>query len=91
MKTIVWDNEKNLKLKAERGVSFEDVLFHIMRGDILDLLGHPGKKHKHQQLMVVRINDYAYLVPFVETENEILLKTIIPSRKATKNYLSEDE
>ena len=83
-----WDNLKNEKLKVERGLSFEQVVMHIERGDVLDLYSHPNqKKYPSQQIIVVEINEYAYLVPFVESSKGKFLKTIIPSRKATRNYL----
>jgi uncharacterized DUF497 family protein len=90
MKLISWNAEKNAVLKAERGVSFEDVVFHIMAGDILDTVDHPNQeRYPEQQIHVIAIEEYVYLVPFVESEEEVFLKTIIPSRKATKSYLSE--
>ena len=79
-----WNKEKNERLKTERGISFEQIIMHIERGDVLDIVAHPNqKKYPNQQLLVVEINDYVYLVPFVENENGKFLKTIIPSRKAT--------
>jgi uncharacterized DUF497 family protein len=88
MRYYTWDNRKNAKLKAERGVTFEDVVFHIAQGQLLDIVEHPNQeKYIGQCIFIVEINKYAYLVPFVETEQEIFLKTIIPSRKATKRYL----
>ncbi len=85
MKTIAWSPEKNEWLKAERGVSFEDVVFHITAGDILRTIDHPNQaKYPAQQIHLIAIEDYVYLVPFVESEDEVFLKTIIPSRKATK-------
>ena len=82
---------KNRRLKAERGVSFEEVVFYIERGQLLDIVEHPSReKYRGQRILIVNINDYAYLVPFVETERELFLKTIIPSRKATKEYLRGD-
>ena len=91
MKAISWDAEKNALLKAERGVSFEDVVFHIMAGDILDTVDHPNQdSYPGQQIHVIAIEEYVYLVPFVESEEEVFLKTIIPSRKATKSYLGEE-
>lgn len=87
MKPISWNPEKNALLKAQRGVSFEDVVFHIMAGDILDTIDHPNQaRYAGQQIHVVAIEGYIYLVPFVESEHEVFLKTIIPSPKATKNY-----
>jgi uncharacterized DUF497 family protein len=88
MKLFSWSTEKNAVLKAERGVSFEDVVFHILAGDILDTLDHPNRdRYPGQQIHVIAIEEYVYLVPFVESEAEVFLKTIIPSRKATKTYL----
>jgi uncharacterized DUF497 family protein len=88
VKYFTWDPEKNQKLKTERDVSFEEVVFHIERGDLLDVLDHPREnKYQRQRIFVVEIENYAYLVPFVEGEKEIFLKTIIPSRKATRLYL----
>ncbi|MFB1487252.1 MULTISPECIES: BrnT family toxin [unclassified Thiocapsa] len=87
MKPISWNPEKNALLKVQRGVCFEDVVFHIMAGDILDTIDHPNQeRYPGQQIHVVAIEEYVYLVPFVESEEEVFLKTIIPSRKATKNY-----
>lgn len=90
MKEIVWNPEKNALLKAERGISFEDVVFHIMAGDILDTLDHPNQqRYPGQQIHVIAIEEYVYLVPFIESKEEVFLKTIIPSRKATKTYIGE--
>jgi uncharacterized DUF497 family protein len=83
-----WNHEKNLKLKAERGISFEQVVMHIEKGDILDILEHPNQnKYPDQQILVVEINNYACLVPFIRDAEGLFLKTIIPSRKATRHYL----
>ena len=91
MKYFAWDDEKNAKLKAERGIGFEDVVFHIERGDLLDTLEHPNpSRYADQRMFTVRREDYVYLVPFVEDEHTMFLKTIIPSRKATKQYLGEE-
>ena len=88
MKYFSWNIEKNEQLKKERGISFEEVVFHIERGQLLDIVEHPNQeKYTGQRIFIVHINDYVYLVPFVEDEQEIFLKTIIPSRKATKKYL----
>ena len=74
----------------ERGISFERVIFHIEREGLLDVVQHPNaSKYPDQKMFIVRIEEYAYLVPFIENESEIFLKTIIPSRKATKKYLEE--
>ena len=83
-----WNHEKNEKLKAERGVGFEQVILHIERGDLIDVVKHPNQsKYPNQQMLIVKIKEYAYLVPFVEDEEAKFLKTIIPSRKATRDYL----
>ena len=82
--------EKNEILTKERCISFEEIVFHINNGDELDVYPHPNHaRYPTQLISVVAINDYAYLVPYVESENEIFLKTIIPSRKATKRYIGE--
>ena len=74
-------------LKASRGICFEDVVFYIERGDILDDYLHPNQQeHPEQRIMVIAFNNYAYLVPYIENEEELFLKTIIPSRKATAKY-----
>jgi uncharacterized DUF497 family protein len=92
VKYFTWDNEKNERLKAERGISFEEIVFHIERGDILDILEHPNpEKYSRQRIFVMNVEGYVYLVPFLETESEIVLKTIIPSRKATKHYLGGEK
>ena len=88
VKRFAWSEEKNRWLESERGITFEVILFHIERGDLLDLLEHPqAERFGHQKIFVVRVGDYAFLVPFVESEDEIFLKTIIPSRKATRDYV----
>jgi uncharacterized DUF497 family protein len=115
VKYFDWDDAKNAKLRKERGVGFEDVVFHIERGDLLDILEHSNpSRYPGQRIFVVRRDDYVYLVPFppsprqvtpglrrglaealraeadVEDEHTVFLKTIIPSRKATKQYLGEE-
>jgi uncharacterized DUF497 family protein len=88
MKYFSWNNEKNQLLKAERNISFEEVVFQIEKKRILDIVEHPNQeKYKGQKIFIISSHNYAYLVPFVESEEEIFLKTIIPSRKATKKYL----
>lgn len=92
MKYFSWNEEKNELLKEERQISFEDVVFYIEQGFLLDVLEHPNQeKYQGQKIFVVQIDEYAYLVPFVEDEREIFLKTIIPSRKATRKYLRGSE
>ena len=91
MKYFAWDEAKNAKLKVERGIGFEDIVFHIERGDLLDTLEHPNpERDKGQRVFIVRRDDYVYVVPFVEDEKLVFLKTIMPSRKATKQYLGKE-
>jgi len=90
MKAINWNSTKNQQLVAERGVSFEDVVFYIQQGLLLDDIEHPNsKKYPDQRIFVINVDDYVYLVPYVENRKEIFLKTVIPSRKATNKYLGE--
>ena len=85
-----WSDEKDSLLRRERGVSFQDVIYHISQGDVLALSDHPNvEKYPNQRIMYVRMNDYVYMVPYVENDSGLFLKTIIPSRKATKHYLEE--
>jgi len=87
MKYFTWSQEKNELLRKERGISFEEIVFHIERGDVADVLEHPNQvRYPGQRVFVVIVNQYAYLVPFEESEHEVFLKTIIPSRKLTKKY-----
>jgi hypothetical protein len=87
VKTYAWSTEKNDLLQQQRGVSFEDVVLNIQLGNEIDVFAHPNQeRHPGQKISVVLIEGYVYLVPFVETEDEIFLKAIIPSRKATKHY-----
>ena len=91
MKPFDWDDEKNAWLNKTRGVGFEEVVYHIARGGLLDTIEHPNrKKYPGQRIFIVNIEGYACLVPFVEDEETIFLKTIIPSRKMTKLHLGGD-
>ncbi|MCD5390897.1 BrnT family toxin [candidate division NPL-UPA2 bacterium] len=92
MKYFDWDTEKNAKLKAERKIAFEEIVFSLMHGGLLDILMHPNqKKYPGQRVFVVDVGNYACLVPFVETKDGVFLKTIIPSRKAMRKYLGGEE
>ena len=87
MKTYAWNPEKNEKFKIERGISFEEVVFHIEHGDEVNVLEHPNQaKNPGQMISVVLVEGYVYLIPYVESDEKIFLKTIIPNRKATKKY-----
>jgi len=91
MKYFDWDEKKNLKLKQERDIGFEEALVAIEKGGILDIVEHPQKrKYPGQKILVVVIAGYVYLIPFVEDREKIFLKTIIPSRKATKRYIIKE-
>jgi uncharacterized DUF497 family protein len=84
-----WNAEKNQLLLRERGISFERIVFEISTGNELDVLEHPNQeKYPGQRISIVQVDDYVYAVPFIETETEIFLKTIIPRRKATRQYRS---
>ncbi len=85
-----WNPDKNEWLKNQRNITFEEIVFHIGQGELLDVLEHPNvKQYPGQKIFVVNVDDDAYLVPFVEDEDTIFLKTIIPSRKITKKYLGD--
>ncbi len=88
MREFDWNDDKNEFLEQTRGVSFEDVVFHIQNGDVLDIIKHPNEaRYPNQRILVVNIEGYVYLVPYVKENDTWFLKTIIPSRKATKEYL----
>ncbi len=87
MKVFQWDNDKNELLKNSRGVCFEQVVLLMEREDVLETIEHPNQnRYPGQKIATVRIEEYVYLVPYVQRSNEIFLKTIIPSRKATTKY-----
>lgn len=86
-KIFNWNGEKNQLLIRERGVSFERIVFEIASGHELAVLEHPNQeRYPGQKISMVQVDDYVCAVPFIETEEEIFLKTIIPSRKATRQY-----
>jgi len=88
-KTYNWNAAKNHLLVQERGISFERIVFEISAGNELAVLEHPNQdKYPGQRISMVQVDDYVYAVPFVETETEIFLKTIIPSRMAKRQYRS---
>jgi len=91
MKIFNWSEDKNKTLKKERNISFEEIVFAILNDQLLDILEHPNTEHyADQKLYVVALNDYAYIVPFIEREDEIFLKTVFPSRKYTRIYFGEE-
>jgi len=88
MKYFDWDPQKNKELKEKRGVSFEEVMLMLKKGDVLDLFDHPNQtKYPGQKIFIVKINNYCFMVPYIEDSEKYFLKTVIPSRKATKKYL----
>lgn len=88
MKPYDWNDEKNEWLRQERGITFEDIVFHLAQGGLLDTIEHPNRRqYPGQRVFIVNVEGYACLVPFVENDERIFLKTIIPSRKMTKQYL----
>ncbi|MBL8502508.1 MAG: BrnT family toxin [Rhodocyclaceae bacterium] len=92
MKPFRWNPEKNETLKAERGVSFESIVVAIESGGLLDILAHPNQaRYPRQRVLVVASDGYCYLVPYVEEDDHFFLKTVIPSRKATRDYLKQGE
>ncbi len=87
MKTYRWSEKKNEQLKQSRGISFEDVVLALESGGLLDVLAHPNsRRYPNQKVLVVAVMEYVYLVPHVEESEYLFLKTIIPSRKATRDY-----
>ena len=89
MKCLNWSPEKNEKIKTSRNFSFEEIALLIEGGNVLDVVensGHPG-----QLMYILEIENYVVVVPFIETKDEIFLKTAFPSRKYTKIYLDRSK
>ncbi len=87
-----WNPEKNEWLKKERNVSFEQIIFHLLQGDVWKTANHPDqRKYPGQKIYFIIMGDYIHIVPHLVDKEYIFLKTIIPSRKATKDYLKEQE
>lgn len=92
MKPFRWSPEKNEELRAVRGISFESIVVSVEAGGLLDILAHPNQaKYPRQRVLVVACDNYACLVPFVEERDYFFLKTVIPSRKATRDYLNQGD
>lgn len=88
MKYFDWDEKKNKILSKNRGITFGEIKVAVEDHRVLDTYDHPNqRRYPGQKIMVVEVNNYAYLVPYVRDEEKFFLKTIIPSRKATKKYL----
>jgi hypothetical protein len=91
MKPFRWNHDKNESLKIERNISFEIITLAIESDGLLDVLRHPNtKKYPNQSVLVVTFDGYVYLVPFIEEADYFFLKTVIPSRKATRDYLNRN-
>jgi uncharacterized DUF497 family protein len=91
MKPYDWNDDKNEWLRQERGITFEDIVFHLAHGGLLDTIEHPNQQqYPGQRIFIVNVEGYACLVPFVDGDAAIFLKTIIPSRKMTKLYLGDE-
>jgi hypothetical protein len=89
--SFIFAPDKNLWLKEHRGISFEEVISLIDSGHLLDVIEHKNHlRYGHQKVYVVDVSGYIYLVPFVKDGDAIFLKTIYPSRKATKEYARSD-
>ena len=87
-----WDSSKNELLKKERGISFEQIIFHLSQGDIWKVADHPDQiRYPGQKIYFILVDGYIYLVPHIKEKDQVYLKTIIPSRKATKDYQKELE
>ena len=92
MKPFRWNPEKNELLKADRGLSFEGVAVAVEGDGLLDIVEHPNRaKYPRQKVLIVSIDSYVHLVPFVEEADHFFLKAVIPSRKATRDYLKQGE
>ena len=91
-KPFRWDPDKNEQLIQERAVSFEQITVAVENGHLLQVVQHPNvEKYPRQKIMIVGLDGYAYLVPFVEETDYLFLKTIIPSRKATRDFIEGKE
>jgi len=92
MKYYDWSEEKNTLLKETRDISFEEIVFAISNDKLLEVIENSNKdKYPNQKMFIVEIRDYAYIVPFIEDTEKYFLKTIYPSREATKKYLNKGE
>ena len=91
MKLFDWNDDKNEWLRQERGITFEDIVYHLTHGGLLDILEHPNQEqYPGQQIFIIEVEGYACMIPFVEDDEVIFMKTIIPSRKMTKIYLGDE-
>jgi hypothetical protein len=90
MKRMDWSDEKNRWLERVRGITFEDIIYHMAHDGLLDVIEHPSpERHPGQRIFIARVEGYVCLVPFIEDDEVIFLKTVIPSRRMTRAYLGE--
>ena len=91
MKDFEWNKEKNEWLKEQRDISFEEIVYFIENGSLLDSYEYPNKKkYPRQSIFVVQTDSYIYIVPYVEEDAYYFLKTIIPNSEAKKKYMKEN-
>lgn len=91
MKPLRWSAAKSELLKTERGISFEEIVVAVEAGALLEVVPHPSpQKYPRQKVMVVEFVGYAYLVPYVEEDDHFFLNTIVPSRKATRDFIAKE-
>lgn len=93
MKPLKWSHEKNQWLLENRGISFEDIQATIQSGCMRGFIQHHNSaRYPGQAVLLVQLRDYIWMVPYVEEDDYLFLKTIIPSRKAARDYLrNKDE
>ena len=92
MKPFRWDSAKNERLKVGCRISFEEIVAAVEEDGLKDILVHPNqRRYPGQVVLVVAYRDYIFLIPSVEEKPYNFLKTIIPSRKATRDYLGTGE
>ncbi len=90
MKKFIYNQDKNIQLKSQRGISFEELIWLINHGHLIDILEHPNQEiYQGQSIFVIDIEGYIWLVPFLEVDDEIFLKTAFPSRNHSKKYLED--
>lgn len=89
IKRIEWNEDKNQALQKDRGLSFEQIQIAIEQDKLIDIIQHPKVGYENQRILIIDIEGYIVLAPFVEDEEKIFLKTAFKSRKATKQYIGD--
>jgi hypothetical protein len=91
-KPIFWDHAKSKQLRHQYGIGFEEVIIALEQEKLLDDRKHPNtQQYGHQRQLVLQIDDYVYVVPYINDTNHYFLKTLFPSRRATQEYLTNSE